>query len=74
MVSKRPKGRAIYVPESVFGELDNIMQEDSLSSRSDAFRGMVQYSQIGREARRIRNIFGLSFTEEKKKSKRRRKR
>jgi len=61
------KGRPVYVPPSVFEELDNIMKEDKVQSRSDAFKGMVQYSRVGREARRIRDIFGFGFDTDKKK-------
>lgn len=48
------KGRVTYVPPSVFDELNNIRMEDRLSKNSKAFKRMVEYSQIGREARKIK--------------------
>jgi len=50
------KGRLTYVPPSVFDELNNIRMEDRLPKQSKAFKKMVEYSQIGREARKIKQF------------------
>lgn len=52
------KGRVTYVPPSVFDELDEIRLEDKLGKNADAFKEMVKYSKVGREAKRI---FRLRF-------------
>jgi hypothetical protein len=51
------KGRVTYVPPSVFDELRNIMDEEQLSKRSQAFNKMVNFSQVGREATKIKRAF-----------------
>ena len=50
------KGRVTYVPPSVFNELNNIKIEDGLAKSSQAFKRMVEYSQVGREARKIKKF------------------
>ena len=50
------KGRLTYVPPSVFDELNNIRMEDRLPKQSKAFKKMVEYSQIGWEARKIKQF------------------
>ena len=52
-----PKGRVTYVPHSVFGELKNIMDEDNVSKPAIAFTKMVEYSRVGREARKLKDFF-----------------
>ena len=51
------KGRVTYVPPSVFDELRNIMDEENLNKRSQAFNRMVNFSQVGREATKIKRAF-----------------
>jgi len=47
------KGKMIYVPPSVMDEVRSIQKEDKEKQRADAFRKMVKYSKVGREAKRI---------------------
>jgi len=47
------KGRITYVPPSVFDELNDIKKENKLKRNSDAFREMVNYTRVGREAERL---------------------
>ena len=54
----RKKGRVVYVPPNVFEELNCIKADEKLNSNADAFREMVKFSRVGREAKRI---FTLRF-------------
>lgn len=46
-------GRITYVPPSVFDELRAIQLKKKCKRRSDAFKEMAKYSQVGREAEDI---------------------
>ena len=54
----KKKGRVVYVPPNVFDELDSIKRDESICSTADAFREMVKFSRVGREAKKI---FTLRF-------------
>lgn len=47
------KGRMIYVPPVIIDEVENIMQEEDLDTRPEAFRKLVKYARVGREAKRL---------------------
>ena len=49
----KKKGRMIYLPPSILDEVEDIMREDKLKTRAEAFRMMYKYSRVGREAKRI---------------------
>jgi len=68
----RKKGKVVYVPPSVFEELNNIMNEDDIPIQAEAFKGMVKYSQVGREAKKIFDRGFPMFSPKKKRRKRRR--
>lgn len=51
MVNK--KGRMKYCPPSVIDEIEDIKREDELFGDSEAFRKMVKYARVGREAQRM---------------------
>lgn len=53
------KGIITYVPPSVIEELDVIRQRKKMAKRADAFRALVSYSRVGREAE---DILSLRFT------------
>jgi hypothetical protein len=65
-MSKR--GRMIYVPVVVFDELDDIMHEEGLNRRAEAFDKLTTYSKLGREVKKkahfervtLRDVFGGS--------------
>jgi hypothetical protein len=43
----------------VFDELDNIMADEKVTKKSEAFNRMVEFSQVGREAKKLnRLLFG----------------
>jgi hypothetical protein len=52
----KPKGRVTYVPPCVFDELKNIMDEEGMNKRSLAFNKMVNFSQVGREATKLKRF------------------
>lgn len=45
----KQKGQKIYVPPVVIEELENIMDEHDLTIKSEGFRKMVKYAQLGRK-------------------------
>ena len=59
----RFKGRMLYVPPVVLTEIEDIMREDKLPNRADAFKEMTKYTRVGREARRL---MLLDFTKAKR--------
>ena len=63
------KGRVCYVPPIVFEELGNIMAEDDTQEQAEAFKGMVKYSQVGREAKKIFDRGFPMFSPNRKKKK-----
>jgi hypothetical protein len=50
------KGIVSYVPPSVNEELQIILTRKKLRRRADAFKEMVRYSKVGREAEDILNL------------------
>ena len=50
------KGRITYVPPSVLDELTDIKRENKLKKNCDAFKEMVNYTKVGREAERLYNF------------------
>jgi len=56
----------IYVPRLVFDELDEIMNEEGLNRRAEAFDKLTSYSKLGREVKRkarleritLKDVFG----------------
>ena len=50
------KGRNKYVPSVVIEELGDIRREDDLVGEAEAFKKMVKYSQVGREANRLMRL------------------
>ena len=64
MTAKR--GKMVYVPRLVFDELSEIMNEDGLNRRAEAFDKLTTYSKIGRKVQRkerldrvmLKDIFG----------------
>jgi len=63
-MSKR--GKMVYVPKLVFDELDDIMIEEGLNRRAEAFDKLTTYSKLGREVKRkvqndritLKDVFG----------------
>jgi len=53
---KRKAGNTIYVPPIVKLEVEDIMREDRIPTRADAFKKMVDYTRAGRELKRIRML------------------
>jgi len=49
----KKKGRKIYVPPLVLVEVEDIMREDEVNKRADAFNKFVEYARVGREIKRI---------------------
>lgn len=55
------KGRMGYLPPAILVELDDIMRENRLENKSQAFKELVKYARVGREAERIIRLdFGKS--------------
>ena len=54
------RGRIKYLPKIVITEMEDIKREDELSMDCEAFRKMVQYARVGREARRL-TTFGYNW-------------
>lgn len=52
-IKMKKTGRKTYVPEDILFEVRDIKREDRLPTMAEAFRKMVKYSQVGREAKRI---------------------
>lgn len=50
---RKKKGKVGYIPPAVLDELGDIMKEDKVFSQAEAFRNFVQYSRVGREAKRL---------------------
>lgn len=61
--TKKTKNMA-YVPPIVIEELEQIMEEDDLTTGANGFRKMAEYSKVGRE---IKKIATLRWPERKKK-------
>ncbi len=53
MANINRKGRVLYVPPVVLTELDDIIREDRLPSKADAFKEMTRYTRVGREVKRM---------------------
>lgn len=60
MATKR--GRVLYVPKVVVNEIDDIIREDKVKDKADAFRLMTRYARVGRSAFRLAK---LDFTHKK---------
>lgn len=55
-------GRYVYVPNFILEEINNIKEEDNINKRSDAFRRMTLYSQVGRKTIKKKKLeFPLGF-------------
>ena len=50
------RGRMKYIPAVIFDELEDLKMEKGLASDSDAFKKMANYSQVGREMERLKNL------------------
>ena len=50
------KGKMIYAPAIVINEIEDIIREDKLFQRSEAFKEMVRYTRVGREVKRLRYL------------------
>lgn len=46
----------MYVPPAVLTELDDIMRENSVPSKADAFKELTKYARVGREAERMMKL------------------
>lgn len=57
------RGKHTWVPNIVIEELDMISKESDIPTQSVAFREMVRYSRIGRQANKkvLKNLFGDLF-------------
>ena len=55
-MTKKQTGRMIYLPQVVLDEMVDIKREDNIFSNSEAFKKMIQYARVGREANRIMNL------------------
>lgn len=49
----RRKGCKKYIPPVVLDEIDDIMREDRVYKRADAFKELAKYARVGREMNRI---------------------
>jgi len=56
-----PRGQLKYLPKEVLKELDNIKINFNIDKDSNAFRKMVDFSEVGREI-----TINLSFERKKK--------
>lgn len=52
-MNRDKRGKMIYVPIDVLRETEEIMTEQNITKRANAFDKMVKYSQVGREAEKI---------------------
>lgn len=50
------KGKVMYVPPAVIVELDDIMRENNVFNRADAFKDLTKYARVGREAERLMKL------------------
>lgn len=50
------RGQMIYVPPIVIEEVEDILKEDAVSSRADAFKEMTKYAKVGREVNRMMKL------------------
>ena len=50
---KKVKGRHKWCPAFVIDELQDIKREDGMKNDPDAFKSMVKYARVGREAQRL---------------------
>jgi len=48
------KGKMLYVPPVVIDEVEDIIREDKVNSRADAFKELTKYCRVGREVNRLR--------------------
>ena len=46
----------MYVPPAVITELDDIMRENQINSKADAFKDLTKYARVGREAERLMKL------------------
>jgi len=56
------KGKMQYIPPVIIVELDDIMRENKLNNKAQAFKEMAKYTRVGREAERL---IKLDFTHAK---------
>lgn len=56
------KGKMQYIPPVILTELDDIMRENRLENKSQAFKEMAKYTRVGRELERMKR---LDFTRAK---------
>ena len=52
-MERTKRGRILWVPPVVIDEINDIIREDDLVSRAEAFRKLVKYTRVGREAKRL---------------------
>lgn len=55
-MNKLKRGRSKYIPRETIKEMVSIKEDHGLFSDSEAFRKMAQYSEVGREAERIKDL------------------
>ena len=53
------RGRRRWVPPNVLHEINEVKREDNLIRDCDAFKKVAEYSQIGREFKKMRDRFVL---------------
>lgn len=63
------RGRMIYVPPVIIEEVYKIMQQEELHQRTEAFRKMAKYSQLGRDVNKTL-LIGLPKEKKKKEDER----
>lgn len=50
------KGKVLYVPPIVIVELDDIMRENAIPNKADAFKEFTKYARVGRETERLMKL------------------
>jgi len=50
------KGKIMYVPPVVLTELNDIMRENKVPNKADAFKEMTKYARVGRETERLMRL------------------
>lgn len=50
------KGRMQYIPPVILVELNDIMRENRLENKSQAFKEMAKYTRVGRELERMARL------------------
>ncbi len=65
---EKKKGKMMYVPPVIIDEVYDLQREDRIPVRADAFKELVKYAQVGREAKRLMT-FGYDWGRKRKQKK-----